>query len=65
MFLPLPGIRSEDNELVLTKFVPPMLDPVLGDYVRSIPAARDPEVLALFTCLINKLQSAMTAEVCV
>jgi len=23
------------------------------------------EVLALFTCLINKLQSAMTAEVCI
>mmetsp|Transcript_24882 Transcript_24882/g.80999 ORF Transcript_24882/g.80999 Transcript_24882/m.80999 type:complete len:1099 (+) Transcript_24882:98-3394(+) len=55
--------KSEDADLVLTKFVPPMLDPVLGDYVRSIPAARDPEVLSLFCCLINKLQSAMTAEV--
>ena len=31
--------KSEDNELVLTKFVPPLLDPVLGDYVRSIIAA--------------------------
>ena len=55
--------KSEDNELVLTKFVPPLLDPILGDYVRSIPEARDPEVLALFTCLINKLQSLMTAQV--
>jgi exportin-1 len=55
--------KSEDNELVLTKFVPPLLDPVLGDYVRSIPEARDPEVLSLFTCLINKLQSLMTAQV--
>lgn len=55
--------KSDDNDLVLNKFVPPMLDPVLGDYVRSIPAARDPEVLSLFCCLINKLQSAMTAEV--
>ena len=55
--------KSEDNELVLTKFVPPLLDPVLGDYVRSIPAARDPEVLSLFCCLINKLQAMMTNEV--
>jgi len=55
--------KSEDNELVLTKFVPPLLDPILGDYVRSIPEARDPEVLSLFTCLINKLQSLMTAQV--
>jgi len=55
--------KSEDQELVLTKFVPPLLDPVLGDYVRSIPEARDPEVLSLFCCLINKLQSLMTQEV--
>jgi len=55
--------KSEDNDLVLTKFVPPLLDPVLGDYVRSIPNARDPEVLTLFCSLINKLQAAMTQEV--
>jgi len=55
--------KSEDNELVLSKFVPPLLDPILGDYVRSIPEARDPEVLSLFTCLINKLQSMMTTQV--
>jgi len=55
--------RSEDNELLLQKYVPPMLDPVLGDYVRSIPEARDPEVLSLFTCLVNKLQGQMTSEV--
>jgi len=55
--------RSEDNELILSRFVPPLLDPVLGDYVRNIPEARDPEVLSLFTCLINKLQGLMTSEV--
>ena len=54
--------KSEDNELVLNKFVPPLLDPILGDYVRSIPDSRDPEVLSLFTCLINKLQSLMTTQ---
>jgi len=31
--------------------------------VRSIPDARDPEVLSLFTCLINKLQALMTPQV--
>ena len=55
--------KSEDNDVVLTKLVPPLLDPVLGDYVRSTPDARDPEVLSLFTCLINKVQAAMTQEV--
>lgn len=55
--------RSEDSELILQRFVPPMLDPVLGDYVRNIPEARDPEVLSLFTCIISKLQGLMTNEV--
>lgn len=55
--------KSEDNDLVLTKFVPPLLDPILGDYVRSMPEGRDPEVLSLFTSLINKLQSLMAQEV--
>jgi len=55
--------RSEDNDVILQRFVPPLLDPVLGDYVRNIPEARDPEVLSLFTCLINKLQGQMTSEV--
>jgi exportin-1 len=36
--------KSEDNELVLTKFVPPLLDPVLVDYFQGNPDARDPEV---------------------
>ena len=36
--------RSEDNAMVAQKFVPPLLDPVLGDYCRNIPDARDPEV---------------------
>lgn len=55
--------RSEDNGLILSRFVPPLLDPVLGDYVRNIPEARDPEVLSLFTVLIAKLQGGMTEQV--
>ena len=41
--------KSEDNELVLTKFVPPLLDPVLVDYFQGNPDARDSEVLSPFT----------------
>ena len=41
--------KSEDQELVLTKFVPPLLDPVLVDYFQGNPDARDSEVLSLFT----------------
>lgn len=55
--------KSEDNELVLTKFVPPLLDPVLVDYFQGNPDARDSEVLSLFTGLISKLQGQMSSEV--
>jgi len=55
--------KSEDNELVITKFVPPLLDPVLVDYFNNQPDARDPEVLSLFTGLITKLQGQMSSEV--
>jgi len=36
---------------------------VLVDYFQGNPDARDPEVLSLFTGLINKLQGQMSAEV--
>ena len=47
---------GENAKLVATNFVPHLLEPVLGDYQRNVPGAREPEVLSLFTCLINKLQ---------
>eukprot|EP00741_Cyanophora_paradoxa_P007523 tig00001154_g7276.t1 len=55
--------RMRFRELVLANFIPPLLDPVLGDYNRALPDARDPEVLSLFAVIVNKLQQAMTAEV--
>lgn len=36
--------KSEDPQGVATQFVPAMLDPILGDYARNIPDAREPEV---------------------
>lgn len=31
-----------------------MMDPVLGDYARNLPDARESEVLSLFATIINK-----------
>eukprot|EP00164_Ancoracysta_twista_P001438 GFYU01001874.1.p1 GENE.GFYU01001874.1~~GFYU01001874.1.p1 ORF type:complete len:1068 (-),score=427.51 GFYU01001874.1:237-3440(-) len=55
--------RAEAKDRVMAEFIPPLLDPVLGDYHRNIPAARDPEVLSLFACIINRMQAAITTEV--
>ncbi|KAJ1457703.1 CRM1 C terminal-domain-containing protein [Pelagophyceae sp. CCMP2097] len=49
--------------LVATSFVPPLLDPVLGDYGRSIPEARDAEVLVLLATCVDKLRELVAADV--
>ena len=33
------------------QLVPPMMDPVLGDYTRNVPDARESEILSLFAIL--------------
>ena len=48
--------KSEDNDVVLTKLVPPLLDPVLEDYAQAVPAARDSDALLLLATTIDKLQ---------
>jgi len=40
--------KAEDQPQIGKQFVPPMMDPVLGDY------ARESEVLSLFATIINK-----------
>ncbi|PQM41238.1 protein EXPORTIN 1A [Prunus yedoensis var. nudiflora] len=40
-----------------------MLDPVLGDYARNLPDARESEVLSLFATIINKYKGAMIDDV--
>jgi exportin-1 len=32
--------KCEDMQLLATKFIPALMDPVLGDYARSVPDAR-------------------------
>ena len=32
--------KCEDTALIASQFVPPMTDPILGDYARNVPDAR-------------------------
>ncbi|KAL6533430.1 Exportin-1 [Orobanche minor] len=55
--------KAEDQPLTGKQFVPPMMDPVLGDYARNLPDARESEVLSLFATIINKYKGAMIEDV--
>lgn len=44
-------------------FVPPLLDAVLIDYQRNVPAAREPEVLSTMATIVNKLSGHITSEI--
>ncbi|CAH1792053.1 unnamed protein product [Owenia fusiformis] len=52
--------RSTDPQMVAENFLPPLLDPVLMDYKRNIPAAREPEVLSTMATIVNKLEGHIT-----
>ena len=49
--------------VVASSFVPPLLEPVLGDYARSTPEARDPEVLTLLATVVDTLRDLVASEV--
>ncbi|KAK2194302.1 hypothetical protein NP493_116g05018 [Ridgeia piscesae] len=49
--------RSNDPQMVAENFVPPLLDAVLLDYQKNVPAAREPEVLSTMTSIVNRLES--------
>ncbi|KAL0304547.1 UNVERIFIED_CONTAM: protein EXPORTIN 1A [Sesamum radiatum] len=55
--------KAEDQPHIGKQFVPPMMDPVLGDYARNLPDARESEVLSLFATIINKYKAAMIEDV--
>ncbi|WVZ04072.1 hypothetical protein V8G54_024878 [Vigna mungo] len=55
--------KAEDQPQIGKQFVPPMMDPVLGDYARNVPDARESEVLSLFATIVNKYKSAMIEDV--
>jgi exportin-1 len=47
--------KADDIEAVYANFIPPMLDAVLGDYSRNVPAARDAEVLNVMATITSRL----------
>ncbi|XP_063982063.1 exportin-1 isoform X3 [Diachasmimorpha longicaudata] len=56
--------RSNDHQMVLENFIPPLLDAVLFDYQRTdVPCAREPEVLSAMATIVNKLEGHITSEV--
>lgn len=55
--------KADEPALVATQYVPAMMDPLLGDYARNVPDARDAEVLSLFGAMINKLGALVEGEV--
>uniref|UniRef100_A0A3B3VQA1 Exportin 1 n=1 Tax=Poecilia latipinna TaxID=48699 RepID=A0A3B3VQA1_9TELE len=55
--------RSSDPQMVGENFVPPLLEAVLIDYQRNVPAAREPEVLSTMATIVNKLGVHITSEI--
>ncbi|KAJ3492099.1 hypothetical protein NLI96_g245 [Meripilus lineatus] len=55
--------KAEDLETVNTNFMPPLLDAILGDYNRNVPAARDAEVLNVMATIISRLGPLLTPQV--
>jgi len=56
--------RSNDPNMVLENFIPPLLDAVLLDYQRcTVPSAREPEVLSTMATVVNKLKGTITSEI--
>ncbi|TFK27374.1 hypothetical protein FA15DRAFT_211104 [Coprinopsis marcescibilis] len=55
--------KAEDLEAVNANFMPPLLDAILGDYNRNVPAARDAEVLNVMATIISRLGALLTPQV--
>lgn len=63
VFIDRSGPPEAEPSAVAQGFIPPVLDPILGDFNRNIAGARDPEVLALFTTVVEKLKSHVQNDV--
>lgn len=55
--------KTTDVDTFVSQHVPAMMDPILGDYTRNVPDARDAEVLSLFAAMINRMKEKMEPEV--
>lgn len=55
--------KSNDPDMVVENFIPPLLDAVLLDYQKNIPEAREAEVLSTMATIVNKLEKSITKDV--
>ncbi|XP_033121049.1 exportin-1-like [Anneissia japonica] len=55
--------RSNDPKMVIENFIPPLLEAVLSDYKRNVPAGREPEVLSTMSTIVNKLENHITNQI--
>ena len=55
--------RADDTRSIAEHFIPPLLEPVLGDYQAGPAASRDPEVLNLLTEIVTKLRGDIVADI--
>ena len=51
--------QSEVEADIANNFTPPLIEPLLGDYQNSMPAARNAEVLGLFATIVAKVGAPM------
>lgn len=63
VFIDKSGPPEADPKAVAEGFIPPVLDPILGDYKRNIAGARDPEVLGLFAVVVETLKNNVVDDV--
>ncbi|ODN05594.1 Exportin-1 [Orchesella cincta] len=56
--------RSNNPQMVLENFIPPLLEAILLDYQTTLVAsAREPEVLAAMATIVNKLEGTITPHI--
>ena len=63
VFIDKSGPPESEPQAVAQGFIPPILDPILGDYLRNIAGARDPEVLTLMATVVEKLKNNIVHDV--
>lgn len=56
--------KAEDMEAVTNVLIPPLLEAVLGDYMRNAESARDAEVLSVMSTIVAKLGVRMQRKWC-
>jgi len=53
------AVDKSERKVVETEFIQPLLEPILSDYYRNIPEAREPETLSLFASITSYMGDMM------